>query len=625
MERARANLSQTLYELKQELGEDWLVRQGNMLHAREPLWVDALAFEGRLKEGRHSEAADLYRGPFLDGAFLAQTHPFEEWVEHRRGYFRRLHREALEGYILRCREAGDLERAVTSASNWVAMDPLCEAAQHQFIRLLADSGSRDEAVAQYERYAASLHEELGLEPLAETKELIAGIRSPAFKPVLRTPREVEPRPTTWPPPTPNAFDGEAVDVRIRDRMEFRKMVERELAPQLQVLRPIGRGSMADVFLARDPALRCLVAVKFLSPELYRDEEARGRFRREAQAMAKLEQHPNVCDVKWVSNLEDRTPYLVMPFIKGTTLAQRLKAEGRLSPAEVRVVLLEVASALAAAHREGVIHRDVRPDNILREEETGRNILSDFGIAGVLETGEEGGPKLTRTGELLGHPAYISPEQMKGEPLTEKSDIFSLGMMGHELLTGHPPLPLEEGDLAGAGGRAVSTFREYGEKWNPVDRRLVDLIIRCLAKNPAHRPSAADIEQRLKEDERESRRSHGQQPEPLSPWRLLWERRLPQILGGYAAGAWLAAEATSELEGRDLLPEPAFLLVLVSVPFGFLAVTILGWFHGRKGRQKMWPLGAEGGNGFGEGFSVPNGVRREEPRPSGPVEDSSGAS
>jgi serine/threonine protein kinase len=353
--------------------------------------------------------------------------------------------------------------------------------------------------------------------------------------------------------------------------------------------------MADVFLARDPALRCLVAVKFLSPELYSDEEARGRFRREAQAMAKLEQHPNVCDVKWVSNLEDRTPYLVMPFIKGTTLAQRLKAEGRLSPAEVRVVLLEVASALAAAHREGVIHRDVRPDNILREAETGRNILSDFGIAGVLETGEEGGPKLTRTGELLGHPAYISPEQMKGDPLTEKSDIFSLGMMGHELLTGHPPLPLEEADLGGTRSRALSVFREYGEKWNPVDRRLVDLIIRCLAKNPAHRPGAADIEQRLKEDEREIRKSRGQQPEPSSPWRLLWERRLPQILGGYSAGAWLAAEATSELEGRDLLPEPAFLLVLVSVPFGFLAVTILGWYHGRKGRQKMpsaerWLLG-----------------------------------
>jgi len=362
---------------------------------------------------------------------------------------------------------------------------------------------------------------------------------------------------------------------------------------LQVLRPIGRGAMADVFLARDPALKSLVAVKFLSPEHYSEEEARERFRREAQSMAQLGQHPNVCDVKWVSDLDDRTPYLVMPFIKGTTLAQRLKAEGRLSPGEVRVVILEVASALAAAHQRGIVHRDVRPDNILREEETGKNILSDFGIAGVLETGEDQGPKLTRTGEFLGNPAYISPEQMAGKPLTEQSDIYSLGVMGHELLTGHTP-PAEEARPGKAGRRAVSALEEYAGAWDPVDRRLVDLIVRCLAKNPGHRPTAADIVRKLKQDERDAARIRTAKSDEINPFKLLWQKRLPHILGGYVAAAWMTIEITQYSETFVNWP-PLEILVLTTLVWGFFAVSILGWFHGTKGRQRMprvekWLLG-----------------------------------
>jgi serine/threonine protein kinase/DNA-binding SARP family transcriptional activator len=595
-ERARANLSQTLYELKQALGDEWLAKQGNLLLTREPLWVDANTFEHFLDEGRHEEAVSLYHGHFLDGVFLAQTHPFEEWVEHRKGDFRRLHREAIEGFIGQCRERGDLPKALSSASNWVRMDPLCESAQHNLVRLLGESGNRDEAVAQYERYAALLHEELGLKPLDETQDLIKGIRSPNFKPAIRPPREIEAPPAAWPKPFPEDFNGNGIAARLQDRAEFRRYVERELAPRLQVLRPIGRGAMADVFLARDPALKSLVAVKFLSPELYSDDEARERFRREAQSMAQLGQHPNVCDVKWVSDLDDRTPYLVMPFIKGTTLAQRLKAEGRLSPGEVRLVILEVASALAAAHQRGIVHRDVRPDNILREEETGKNILSDFGIAGVLETGDDQGPKLTRTGEFLGNPAYISPEQMAGKPLTEQSDIYSLGVMGHQLLTGHTP-PAEEARPGKAGRRAVSALEEYAGAWDPVDRRLVDLIVRCLAKNPGHRPTAADIVRKLKQDERDAARIRSEKIDEINPFKLLLQRRLPQIIGGYVAAAWLAIEITQYLETFVNWP-PLEMLVLTTLVWGFLAVSILGWFHGKKGPQRMptverWLLGVVG--------------------------------
>jgi len=594
-ERARANLSQTLYELKQALGDEWLAKQGNLLSTREPLWVDANAFHRFLEEGRQEEAISLYHGHFLDGVFLAQTHPFEEWVDHRQGELRRLHRDAVEGFIGGCRSRGDLGEALSSATIWERMDPLCESAQHNLIRLLAESGNRDEAVAQYDRYKALLREELGLEPLDETKDLIKGIRSPGFKPALQTPREIGTAPSPWPTPFSSEFNGNGIQARLEDRAEFRRYVERELAPRLRVLRPIGRGTMADVFLARDPALKCLVAVKFLSPELYGDDEARERFRREAQAMAQLGQHPNVCDVKWVDVLPNKTPFFVMPFVEGTTLAQRLKAEGRLSPGEVRVVILEVAAALAAAHRRGIVHRDVRPDNILREEETGKNILSDFGIAGVLETGEEQGPKLTRTGEFLGNPAYISPEQMDGKPLTERSDIYSLGVMGHELLTGHTP-PAEEPRTGAAGRKAVSALEEYAAGWAPVDRRLVELIIHCLAKHPGHRPTAADIVRKLKQDEREAAIRKLDVSGEIKPLKLLLQRRIPQILGGYVAAAWLTLEFTHYLVQTGLLDPLAESLVLVTTPFGFLAVSIVGWFHGMKGRQRMpamekWLLGA----------------------------------
>ena len=198
-ERARANLSQTLYELKQELGEGWLAKQGNFLLTRDTLWVDANAFSKLSEEGREEEAVALYQGHFLEGVFLAQTHPFEEWVEHRRGDFRRAHRGVIESFIESARRRGDLSSALPTSSEWARMDPLCEAAQSHFIRLLGESGNRDEALAQFERYAGLLQEELGLEPLEETKELVEGIRSGVLKSIPRETPGISPPESAWPP------------------------------------------------------------------------------------------------------------------------------------------------------------------------------------------------------------------------------------------------------------------------------------------------------------------------------------------------------------------------------------------------------------------------------------------
>jgi serine/threonine protein kinase/DNA-binding SARP family transcriptional activator len=600
-EKARHTLSQTLYELRQSLGEGWVETAGNVVRLAESAEVDCRRFLDHSEAGHHAEAVALFDGPFLDGVYLAQTHPFEEWVERYRARLSRRHRASVDAFIRDCRAKGDLSTALSQAWKWVGMDPLDDGGQQHLIQLLAETGSRTEALAQYDRYVALLESELGLEPLEETVDLVEAIRAGSARPP-RASEEVGPgvaeaavegetgrapsaQASGWPTPEPTKPETVPDHGPATDRNQLQTRMEADLAPSLEVLRPIGQGSMAEVFLAREPHLKRLVAVKVLSPHLYTDQKARKRFEREAQAAARIN-HPNVCTVYRVGSLNDGTPFLVSPFVKGTTLDQRLKAEGRLGASEVRRVIREVASALAAAHKLGIIHRDVRPDNVLRADESGRHSLCDFGIAGVLETGEEYEPKLTQSGEVLGHPAYISPEQMEGEPLTDRADIYSLGILAHQLLTGHPPPPADDPSRApGKGGTSVR-LRPLQEFLGETDPELVDLIGHCLATDQAHRPSAADVERRILGDRRSPVQEQVDKLVEVNLGRLILKKRLPQLLGAYAAGSWAVVEAASYLRDEFSLPREIPQVLLLSVPFGFFAVSILGWFHGEKGRQGM---------------------------------------
>jgi serine/threonine protein kinase len=250
------------------------------------------------------------------------------------------------------------------------------------------------------------------------------------------------------------------------------------------------------------------------------------------------------------------------------------------------VIREVASALAAAHKLGIIHRDVRPDNVLRADETGRHSLCDFGIAGILETGEVEEPKLTQSGEILGHPAYISPEQMEGLPLTDRADIYSLGILAHQLLTGHPPPPRDDLSRSSEKGDTSVGLEPLEDFLGDTDPELVELLGQCLATDPAHRPSAADVELRLSEDRRSPAQKKVDELVEVNIFKLILKKRLPQLLGAYVAGAWLAVEASSYLRDEFSLDQTVSRLVPLSVPFGFFAVSIVGWFHGEKGRQRM---------------------------------------
>jgi hypothetical protein len=281
----------------------------------------------------------------------------------------------------------------------------------------------------------------------------------------------------------------------KDTDALEERLRAALAPHLQVVRLLGEGGMASVFLARDPALRRNVAVKVLAPALAVDPSARARFEREAQAVAGLS-HPNVVPIFAVGEMAGGTPYFVMQYVSGRSMAARVEEDGPLPVSEAGRILGEVASALAAAHAKGIIHRDIKPANILYDEESGRALVSDFGIAAVMPAATQPAqPRLTQTGMLVGTPQYMSPEQLLREPVSDKTDIYALGLLGYELLTGKGPFRgTTPQELIAAHLRdvpaPVSGARE------DVEPELESLVARCLEKDAAKRPTAEEVARRL---------------------------------------------------------------------------------------------------------------------------------
>lgn len=310
---------------------------------------------------------------------------------------------------------------------------------------------------------------------------------------------------------------------------------------------VGIGGMGVVFKARDPALDRFVAVKVLSPQLAASETARIRFAREAKAAATVV-HDNVIAVHQVSTF-NQLPYLVMPYLPGPSLEQRLRRNGPMPVVDALRIAKQVAAGLAAAHQQNLIHRDIKPANILLSRETERAVLTDFGLARAVDDAS-----LTRTGVLAGTPQFMAPEQARGEATDVRSDIFSLGALLFAMLAGAPAVQHLSGTetVRKVGSHAppdLSNVMEDVPKW------LRGLLNSLHAFAPSDRiESAAQAEQAIagllaKASERPLKR----RDKPID--HAAGSRRRTRIVATAAAGllcmaaAWLLTSSSARERGN----------------------------------------------------------------------------
>ncbi|HET7040465.1 MAG TPA: protein kinase, partial [Gemmatimonadales bacterium] len=274
-----------------------------------------------------------------------------------------------------------------------------------------------------------------------------------------------------------------VDVaQLQDRLQA------ALGPHYRLERALGQGGMGVVFLGRDLTLDRQVAVKVVHPELAVHTSITQRFLSEARVIAKL-RHPNIVAVHAAGETTGLFWY-VMDYVPGESLRDRLLRTGPLPVAEARRITAELASALDAAGRQGVVHRDVKPENILLEADGGRALLADFGVARVLQGGDGAAP-ITGQGVAVGTPTYMSPEQTSGDAVDTRSDLYALGVVAYEMLTGQPPF---------RGSAPQVAAQQINAAPSPLTRHLPSLppglaaaVMRALAKAPADRfQSGADF-------------------------------------------------------------------------------------------------------------------------------------
>ncbi len=253
-----------------------------------------------------------------------------------------------------------------------------------------------------------------------------------------------------------------------------------LGGRYRLTRRMAAGGMGQVWEAEDTVLHRKVAIKVLSEGLSSDPKSSERFRREARAAAGLA-HPNVAGV-FDYGEDDGTQFIVMELIEGDTLAEKLRREGRLDPAEASRIAGEIAAALAAAHEAGIVHRDVKPGNVILTRQGEVKVL-DFGIAAA------SGPNLTATGFTMGTAAYLSPEQAAGQRATPASDVYAIGVVLYEMLAGYPPFTGET-LVAVAAAHMSQEAPPLAEAVPGIPSHLVLACGKALAKDPALRPASA---------------------------------------------------------------------------------------------------------------------------------------
>jgi serine/threonine protein kinase len=225
----------------------------------------------------------------------------------------------------------------------------------------------------------------------------------------------------------------------RHAVNHSNMVGQVLEGRYRIVKKLGEGGMSFVYLAHDVAADARYAIKILSPALSQDANAMARLRREASLGMRLE-HPNVCHIVRLGETEDNLVYVVMPYVAGEILADRTHRSGHISLLDTVRWVTEISAGLHLAHELKIVHRDLKPENIMiarGSDGIDHAVVMDFGLAKEKKAGAELA-KLTATGIILGTPEFMSPEQLRGEPLDGRTDIYSLALMTYEMLTGKLP-------------------------------------------------------------------------------------------------------------------------------------------------------------------------------------------
>jgi tRNA A-37 threonylcarbamoyl transferase component Bud32 len=260
--------------------------------------------------------------------------------------------------------------------------------------------------------------------------------------------------------------------------------ERVLGGRYRLVRHLARGGMAEVYVAEDQLLNRTVAVKVLFPELARDEAFVERFRREARAAASLNHH-NIVSV-YDFGEDEGSWFIVMEYVEGRNLRDIIRSEGPMEPARAADFGAEVAAALGAAHAQGIIHRDVKPANVLIAADTGTVKVADFGIARAANARQG----LTMPGTVLGTATYLSPEQAQGQAVDARTDVYSLGMVLYEMLAGKPPFT-GDSPVAVAYQQLSQTAPPPSTHNDLVPPALDAIVMKAMSKDPAARQSSAE--------------------------------------------------------------------------------------------------------------------------------------
>jgi len=418
---ARANLRRVLSNVRRIIGDRdsdtpflLVTRQSIQFDQERELWLDVAEFTRGVagEPGRSpaihelEQAVDLYKGPFLAGFSLPDSTPFEEWMRLTAEALQQHATAALHRLARHYEGEGDYTAALPHARRLLELDPFAEAAHRQMMRLLALSGQRSEALAQYDACRQLLADELDVEPAGETQALAERIRAGDLSPET----------------VPGAARQAVRGYELRDYL--------------------GRGSFGSVYRAYQPVIDRDVAIKVILPQYANQPDFIRRFEVEAQLVARLE-HPHIVPLYdyW---REPDGAFLVMRWLRAGSLRDALR-RGPWHPKMAVRLVDQIAAALAAAHRRGVVHRDVKPGNILLDEENNA-YLSDFGIAmlneplaGSLAAARE--PTVLLASEEPPDTAeYVSPERIEGGTGMPQADIYSLGVVLYELLAGRHPFP-----------------------------------------------------------------------------------------------------------------------------------------------------------------------------------------